>query len=232
MRTAIVTVASLFLAVTATPASAYFDATSQYSYRANDCATAADPISLVLWGSPSAMLYGPAHAWPAPGYLMDKLAGLGPNLVDRGQYFWDHNLCLGDNLEGSDRWWTCRCNRWHYRGNFQWDSVDSPRGGHYYAQMTPHRDIWQPTYRERQSDGTLVTRCKGSPSIIGGNHYVHEDRGHGSGFDRGRRMVVGRFGSRYPVDYSDWGNTRVMKQCNGQLAGSNGTVAFIHVDHG
>lgn len=57
----------------------------------------------------------------------------------------------------------------------------------------------------------------------------------GSGFDQGRRRLYLTFRDanvgNHRVQYRYWGNTQVFKQCDGDNAGSNGTVAWINLSH-
>jgi hypothetical protein len=66
-----------------------------------------------------------------------------------------------------------------------------------------------------------------------GNHAVDENSSRlGSGFDRGRRALVGHFeDAGHKVVHKNWGNTRNFKQCDGEWAGSNGNGAVIRIGH-
>jgi hypothetical protein len=82
---------------------------------------------------------------------------------------------------------------------------------------TPHREDWYAVKRG---------------AVERGPQYYEK---HGSGFDRARRQVFSAFkASRagvalHHVHYSNVGNTRSVKQCDGEYAGSNGKVGYIRL---
>jgi hypothetical protein len=120
--------------------------------------------------------------------------------------------------------------RWHLR---MWPlhvNGDEP----FYTTTTPHREDWY------YGDGTDNDNdCGTGPGT--GSHAVERgavDRGpqhyerHGSGFDRGRRFLYRAYkkhAPRHEIYNRNIGNSRSVKQCDGEYAGSNGTVAFIGV---
>ncbi|MGH3043053.1 MAG: hypothetical protein ACRDNG_15195 [Gaiellaceae bacterium] len=83
---------------------------------------------------------------------------------------------------------------------------------------TPHHEDW-------------VSTC----NFGAGGHAVDKggvDKGEGlrSGFDQGRDLMSSMGGSgHYPGGSSNWGNTQEFKQCDGDWAGSHGTVWWIHI---
>lgn len=199
----------------AAPADAYFDRGTGYSHGSTDCSMAAsdrkDPVTAIMWGKE---LYSPYHVQEK----IYKLVGWAPNFIAKNQYFTDHGQCVESNVQASDRPGRCKCNRWHLRGGLQLHENDR---GHWVT-LTPHRDIWQEEYYDRVAK---EWRCQGAG---GGKHYVHRNTGNGSGFDRGRKKLKEKRNmGNYYTGHSEWGNTRTSRQCNGQLAGSNGWVAYF-----
>jgi hypothetical protein len=84
---------------------------------------------------------------------------------------------------------------------------------------TPHHEEWH-----------SPTCGFGGPNhaVVGNN----ETPDGSSGFDQGRRFIKDGFvAGGHAVDYAIWGNTIRVRQCDGDNAGSNGTVANIWVGH-
>jgi hypothetical protein len=113
-----------------------------------------------------------------------------------------------------------------------WDGND-PSVPNRQTFTTPHLEDWY--------WATPTSKC-GSSTYAGlafGSHAVKSgavDRGddlrerQGSGFDRARAFVARRFRKANYATRSEYkGNTRSVKQCNGQYAGSNGNVYYIRV---
>jgi hypothetical protein len=184
---------------------------SEYSFKNSDCRRGpldnksklqlADPITVVMKGY--------LHGFISINNVLSEEAGWGSDLITASQYFIFHDGGCGSNQTDNSDQGDCRCNRWHARGIYQGphDSrVD-------YGELTPHRDIW-------------TKKCSGP---FGGNHYVQASTGSGSGFDRGKQELTARLSDHYHTDVTVWSNTVTMKQCNGQLAGSNGAVYFIYL---
>jgi hypothetical protein len=70
----------------------------------------------------------------------------------------------------------------------------------------------------------------GAPT--GGGHAVDSNGDNGSGFDQGRRTLRHKFDEAgHSTDNDYWGNTRNFEQCDGDLAGSDGTGAVISIGH-
>ncbi|MGH2989056.1 MAG: hypothetical protein ACRDMA_04215 [Solirubrobacterales bacterium] len=63
-------------------------------------------------------------------------------------------------------------------------------------------------------------------------HAVDKNGPNGSGFDRGRQAVANAFeANRHSRQHQSWGNTRNFRQCDGDLAGSNGNGVKIGMGH-
>lgn len=229
---ALITIAMVALLLGLAPsANAYFDRGSGYAHKDDNCRTGpidnkdrlrlGDPVTVVLWGS----LRSPDYTES----LIKHVANWRYSAFDSPSYFWDHRECVENNLSGATKRTTCRgCNRWHTRGRLQSHDNDVGR----WAVMTPHRDVWQDEYRD--SRGRL--RCHGIsiPALPDpqGKHYVHRSTGRGSGFDRGRERFASDIAGSSAIRRTsrvEWGNTVTTKQCNGQLAGSNGYVVYVKV---
>jgi hypothetical protein len=102
------------------------------------------------------------------------------------------------------------------------------------VKLTPHIEDWHP-HNSGEND------CGGWPGPINGSHAVErgaKDRGPdyyeraGSGFDRGRRFfqrAYQRASHRHRMQFENEGNTRSVKQCDREYAGSNGTLLKIGI---
>jgi hypothetical protein len=121
--------------------------------------------------------------------------------------------------------------RWHLR---MWQTPQNRLSGeNFFVETTPHREDWH------FGDGVAnKNNCGTGPGT--GSHAVERgaiDRGpsfyegHGSGFDRARRFVDRAYShtSRHQIRRGYFGNTRSVKQCDGEYAGSNGQGLFILV---
>jgi hypothetical protein len=120
--------------------------------------------------------------------------------------------------------------RWHLR---MW-ALNANRNSdeNFYVITTPHREDWY------YGDGTDNANDCGT-AFPTGSHAVERgavDRGpryyekHGSGFDRARRFLQRAYErSRHHVEQANFGNTRSVKQCDGEYAGSNGKAFFIRI---
>lgn len=65
-----------------------------------------------------------------------------------------------------------------------------------------------------------------------GGHAVDSNGSDGSGFDWGRRRLFNRFDEvGHPVASDWWGNTENFKQCDGDMAGSNGFGDIVTLGH-
>jgi hypothetical protein len=219
-----ISIVTLSMLATASVAAAHVDHGMGYSYKSTPCtnttAFRADPITVVFHG-PGANSAGRVR------FILDWILRWKHRSLDESQHFWDHGECLENNVQGANvplydpfNGGVQKRSRWHIRGRFQ--------GGHpkNWTVLTPHRDVWHPRYQN--SDGDV--KCAGKqvgPIDPKGKHYVHRNAGRGSGYDRGREAVVGKL-RRWYQDHYPWGNDRTMKQCNGQLAGSSGYVAYFN----
>jgi hypothetical protein len=64
-------------------------------------------------------------------------------------------------------------------------------------------------------------------------HAVDKNGSNGSGFDQGRRQLVNKFqaSGTHSTTGKWWGNTRNFRQCDGDLAGSDGIGVVVGMNH-
>jgi hypothetical protein len=124
--------------------------------------------------------------------------------------------------------------RYHVR---LWNIPDAegPNGSHEVETVgTPHHEKFVKTLEDSNCH-TLKFEYLGVEVTVGGNHAIFpggENQPAGdSGFDEGREALRRAFESHeFKVRPEPWGNTEEFHQCNGWMAGSNGTGTIITVD--
>lgn len=216
------------LAVLALPgqAAAHLDRGYGYSHKVSNCGssvqTFADPITAVMSGTG-------VSGVDRVQIILDWIVRWEKRTLDESQWFSDHGGCEQNNVRGANHpvytlaGGVQRISRWHIRGRYQ---GGHPKG-HNWTVMTPHRDVWQNEYTDRQGRVNCRGRDFGTVHPHG-THYVHRNAGRGSGFDRGREKLREKLAPFFTGRIA-WGNTATIKQCNGQKAGSNGYVAYFHL---
>jgi hypothetical protein len=127
------------------------------------------------------------------------------NSSGSGQYFASHGTCYGmDFQRGSDGGTSTR---FHVR-----------------IKQAPHKD------RERRWES--VGDAHHEDAVFPCGHAVDANGSQGSGFDKGRRQITRRFKRKgHHTEYHYWGNTERFKQCDDDVASSNGKVGWIQVTH-
>lgn len=217
------------LAPAATPSSGY-------SYGDDNCQDLKDPISVIFYGTAATtrVLAGYERGGPfqkdVQGNVTRHTMWKRHNTDNRfRQYARTEDGCEknpGDTDLASAAGYGN--DRWHMR---MWQVNDQRAAGqNYFVKTTPHREDWY------WGDGPGGKACGTIPPF--GSHAVERgavDRGpskyerHGSGFDRGRRFLdrAYRHSSRHQLRRSYFGNTRSVKQCDGEYAGSNGQGLMI-----
>ena len=118
----------------------------------------------------------------------------------------------------------------HDRGHLRmWSET---RVGERRVKMTPHFEDWHWKTDDNDCGKTNNAPDTGSHAVERGavDRRGLEER-NGSGFDRARRFIAAthRAGQRHDVSIYNAGNTRSVKQCDREYAGSNGYVAYIQV---
>lgn len=195
--------AAAFLAALLVPSAllAHFDS-GLYSHRSSDCESRSDPITIVFYK------YGGADR--ANNHVRFH-TGWGGG-TGGGQHFASHGNCSPGTRHAESGTLT----RFHirmratYHGDATWGTTTT---------ATPHHEDW------------VITCNYGF-----GGHAV--DKGgvsqetQWSGFDQGRKRIFealyGKNGHTFAGSVN-WGNTREFKQCDGDYAGSNGTVFWFRI---
>jgi hypothetical protein len=189
--------------VTASSATAHFQ-TREYAF-GKGCDTVKDPITILFFGTEA----NSANAAGTTAYLSGW-----NNYGGSTQYFSSHGVCTQmDTQLANDK---VDQSRFHIRFNQTY---------HRYGPQNRYATVGTPHHE----DFVVFGGC-GFP----GNHAV--DKGtkknptkDGSGFDQGRRKITNIFRPLFPVHGIYWGNTRAIKQCDGDYAGSNGHVEAIRI---
>lgn len=187
-------------------AGAHFSA-GHYSYNSASCSGAVDPVGIIFTGNgtgANAAAHVAHHGW-------------GATSGSSAQYFISHGLCGGMSHENADGGGSSTRNHIRLRKTYDADpSVGTT------AQGTPHHEdyvIWSPS----------------NPCGPPGGHAV--DKGgvtqgtNPSGFDQGRNTLVSLLtsGGHSWGGWHYWGNTTEFQQCDGDKAGSHGSVGFVGV---
>lgn len=200
---------TLFLAVPialvfSNSAAAHFES-GLYSHRASDCASRSDPITVVF--------YGYATGTRTLNHVRFHTGWGGGS--GGGQYFASHGICGAGTQHAESGTFT----RYHirmrktYHDDATWGTTSTG---------TPHHEDWI---------DSAISGC------FPGNHAVDKggvDKGGGlqSGFDQGRTRIynalIGQPGHTFGGSVN-WGNTQEFKQCDGDWAGSHGTVYWFRI---
>lgn len=215
----------------------------QYSYRSDTCSATqrTDPITVYFYGSGVSISRLEKKFHKHFGWKRHS----GWNQGESNQYFTnaaqpsvvacnENDSHYGSNA-GSNKGFSLEerrgYSRWHIRYSFKWGGSGTfGHGGISFA--TPHRDVWQNTFRKNGKD---YCEGLGSPwrqlSGIKGTHYVYRRGRNGrSGFDAARERVARRFSAlHHRVSAVAWGNDHSMRQCNGQFTASSGRVYGIQI---
>jgi hypothetical protein len=171
-----------------------------YSHEASDCASRIDPITVVFYGS--------ATAGRTQNHIQYHSGWGGSS--GGGQYFASHGVCGGTTHQAYSDCGTCT--RFHirlrktYHDDATWGTTTTG---------TPHHEDW-------------IWYC-GHAVDKGG---VDKGEGLQSGFDQGRgkiySILYGKSGHAFGGT-TNWGNTQEFKQCDGDWAGSHGSVYWFHI---
>jgi hypothetical protein len=218
------TVAIAAISAATLPAHAFLNGSS-YSYGSYDSCTAAtkvaDPIGAVFYGS--------AARWDVVGSRSDhkgdveRHTGWSTHAGEAPQWYRDADNCWVPSGQLASRSGPFH-SRFHIR---MWEKIGLDQKARHEVVATPHHEDW-----------IYSTQHIGCNKFGVGNHAIDHgavDRGagdrtqNGSGFDWGRRELASHYtGSRHhDVTYTYEGNTRSVKQCDGEYAGSNGNVVWI-----
>jgi len=185
---------------------AHFD-TEKYSFKSGGTCGGSydysDPIGFVFYGAYAAWDTSRSHIW----HHTDWDTGLGGD-----QLFSDHGRC--ENFDAQTASAPPPLARFHIRLN---QLADRDRKGRLVTVGTPHHEdsgchaVDRGDYDERTSQGPTS---------------------QGSGFDQGRRDLQDSFtGTHHQFgDWSDWGNTWSIKQCDDEWAGSNDVLSWWKID--
>lgn len=170
-----------------------------YSHRRSDCASRSDPITVVFY----------AHATAAR--TLNHLrahTGWGGD-TSSAQHFASHGICGAAHGEAYSGFFT----RYHVRlrRTYHADDVWGTT-----TVGTPHHEDW-------------VSSCGHAVDKGGVSQPWPFNR---SGFDMGRKRVFdalyGQPGHTFARS-ENWGNTQEFRQCDGDYAGSNGTVFWFRM---
>lgn len=180
-----------------------------YSMSGSGCGSSShvDPVTVVFEGS-YANAAGSAEAVSAHAGWVSNAAG------SSSQSLWVH--------QGS--------------GNYSCRITDKQRADGGNSSDRFHIRLWFVD----ASQGKSVLKTVGTPHhedyVLGpscfGSHAVDKNGSNGSGFDKGRARLGSTFLSAgHGVQNEGWGNTANFEQCDGDLAGSNGTGNRIQINH-
>ncbi|MGH2988740.1 MAG: hypothetical protein ACRDMY_13610 [Gaiellaceae bacterium] len=199
-------VTTLCLAALAGPPVLYAHFQSgHYSHKKSDCASRTDPITIVFYGFATADRVN-NHVRHHTGWG----GGTGG-----GQHFASHGVCGGGTRHAESGTFT----RYHirlrktYHDDATWWTTTTG---------TPHHEDWSTEWGCNYGFGGHAVD-KGGVSQEGSNW---------SGFDMGRKHIFNALYQKSGHGFAgsvNWGNTREFKQCDGDKAGSNGTVFWFHV---
>ena len=185
-------------------ATAHFNP-GQYSHANSGCASRTDPITVVL--------YGFATASRSSNHIKFHTGWSGG--TGGSQYFASHGICAPTTYQDQSGCGTC--SRYHIRMRKTYDD-DAAFGTT--TTGTPHHEDWVPSC-SFGIGGHAVD--KGGVNLGGGGP---------SGFDQGRSRIysalIGEPGHTFGGD-ANWGNTQEFKQCDGDWAGSHGSVFFFRM---
>jgi hypothetical protein len=182
-------------------ASAHFQ-TGYYSHEGSGCSSRVDPITVVFYGSATG-LRSQNHLRYHSGWDGDP---------DASQYFASHGICGPTSYETYNDCGTCT--RFHirmrktYHDDATWGTTTTG---------TPHHEDW-------------VWYC-GHAVDKGG---VNRGDGLQSGFDQGRSRIYSIFYNANGHGFggtSNWGNTQEFQQCDGDWAGSHGSVYWFPIPY-
>ena len=208
-----------------------------YSYKDGSCTQVADPMSVIFYGTAATtqFLVGYDRGGPFQEDIVGDITahtGWTRHNTDNlfRQYGPTSTGCTqnpGDTDVASNSGYAH--NRYHAR---IWPvSLNRYPGTNFFVEATPHKEHW--VFGDSTNNSN---KCGTGPGT--GSHAV--DRGavdrspalyerHGSGFDAARRVIdrTYRHTSRHMITHAYFGNSRSVKQCDAQYAGSNGQGLYI-----
>ncbi len=154
---------------------------------------------------------------------LDNHAGLDHD-AGSNQRFRDNSGCVEGEISmasagGAQACWKgiCATDRWHIRCNIL-STPDPAGGGKNWASCTPHRDT---------NNGAVYDGCG---HVV--EDFIEVDGFSGSGFDVGKDWLWWELvhdDGHYFEGAQYWDNRLRMRQCNGDLSGSNGWVNVIWI---
>ena len=202
--------AATTLALTLPSAAAAHFNSGLYSHRANNCSSRSDPITVVF------------YAYATGSRTLNHIkahTGWGGG-SGGGQYFASHGICGAGTQHAESGLFT----RYHIRMRKTYDGDTTWRGTTTVG--TPHHEDWIDTINE-------LDCWPGNHAVDkGGVSQPYPYNQGNSGFDQGRKRIFnalyGQSGHTYALS-ENWGNTQEFKQCDGDWAGSNGTVFWFRI---
>lgn len=210
---------------------------SAYSYKTDTCTRIADPMTVIFYGTAATTRFlagyerGGPFAKDVSGNITKHTGWVRHNTDNLFRQYGTTAAGCEKNPGDTDLASTSGYShdRWHLR---MWQTPQNRlTGENFFVETTPHKERWH------WGDGTANSNdCGTGPGT--GSHAVERgavDRSprdyerHGSGFDRARRFLDRAYShsTRHHVRRGYFGNTRSVKQCDGQYAGSNGQGVFI-----
>lgn len=233
-----VAVLGVILAVVSVSASAAAPRNA-YSYKNSECTKITDPMTVIFYGTAATTRYLAGYGRSGPfskavfGSITRHTAWIRHGSDNLGRQYGPTDEGCSKNPLDTDLASDIGPfnDRWHLR---MWQTNQNRFSGtNFFVETTPHHEHWV------GGDGVNNDNdCGTGPGT--GSHAV--DRGavgrgpqtyerHGSGFDRARSFLDRAYGHtpRHRLGRGYFGNTRSVKQCDGQYAGSNGQGLFILV---
>ena len=177
---------------------------SSYAFGANGCTVEqrSDPVTMIFYGSLGTAAYSDATVRSFAGWTWR---------TGNDQWLQSHGLCNQFNFQDAS---AITLTRYHVR---LWQMPGLDLKDRYVTYATPHHE-----------DFVIGGGCG-----IPGNHAIDANGSQGSGFDQGRTQLGTIIGRTYPLgDIQNWQNTQTFRQCDGDLASSNGLVLWYRLGSG
>lgn len=181
-----------------------------YTYGDSGCEHREDPINVIFYGTAATNHHVFEHTIRHTGWQET-----GGDLNGGDQYIKDRHTGCARNYE----------------------QIASGSGSRFHVRFfgNPHKDDkgrWETSADPHHEDLVAPPQCFPAGHAVD-KGTKEEPTENGSGFDWGRRELDAQYYSphHHPVYYERGKNTRSFEQCDGDEAGSNGTIAWIRVGH-
>ncbi len=216
------------LLATLAPSAGAVSPRNAYSYKNDNCTKIVDPMSVMFYGTAATtrLLAGYERGGPfqkdVTGSITKHTRWTRHNSDNLGRQYGPTDDGCEKNPGDTDLASASGPghDRWHLR---MWQVNDNRYSNqNFFVETTPHREDWN------GGCGTVGSHAVERGAVDRGpEHYER----HGSGFDRARRFLDRAYShsSRHKRRRGYFGNTRSVKQCDGEYAGSNGQGLFLLV---